>query len=149
LSKTAVQTTEPETIEGHGELILLVEDDLAVLEVTRGMLENLGYRVITAPNGQRALEVYDNYHAEIALVLTDVTMPEMGGVVLAQRLQGSYPAIKIIALTGYPFEVEPKELLAQGIVDWLPKPLDRHQLAQTIRQALKVEPKNVVRSTDR
>lgn len=149
LPKTIPQTAETEIIGGQGELLLLVEDDLAVLEVTRVMLENLGYRVITAPNGRHALEVYDQYHDEIALVLTDVTMPEMGGVVLAQSLQSKYPAIKVIVLTGYPLEAESKDLLDQGIVDWLQKPLNRHQLAQTIRRSLKIEPKNGIRSERR
>jgi GAF domain-containing protein/CheY-like chemotaxis protein len=149
LSKTTLQTAKTETSEGRGELILLVEDDLAVLEVTRVMLENLGYRVITAPNGRQALEIYADHHDEIALVLTDMTMPEMGGVILAQSLQAKYPAIKVIALTGYPLEAESKELLDQGIVDWLQKPLNRYQLAQTIRRSLTIEPRNAVRSADR
>jgi len=149
LPKTTHQTAETETITGHNELILLVEDNLAVLEVTRVMLENLGYQVIAAPNGQQALELYDQHHAEIALVLTDVTMPEMSGVVLAQRLRAKYPAFKVIALTGYPLEVEAKDLLDQGIVDWLQKPLNRNQLAQIIHRTLKAEPKNAVRSDEK
>lgn len=141
VSKTTLQTAEAETIEGNGELILLVEDDLAVLEVTRVMIENLGYRVITASNGRQALEAYDDFQPEIALVLTDMTMPEMGGVILAQSLQAKYPTTKVIALTGYPLETESKEWLDQGIVDWLQKPLNRHQLAQTIRRSLTIEQK--------
>jgi CheY-like chemotaxis protein len=78
-----------------------------------------------------------------------MTMPEMGGVILAQSLQAKYPAIKVIALTGYPLEAESKELLDQGIVDWLQKPLNRYQLAQTIRRSLTIEPRNAVRSADR
>jgi CheY-like chemotaxis protein len=149
LSKTTLQTAETETSEGHGELILLVEDDVAVLEVTRVMIENLGYRVITAANGRQALEAYDDYHPEIALVLTDITMPEMGGVTLAQSLQAKYPAVKVIALTGYPLEAGSKESMDQGVIDWLQKPLNRHQLAQTLRQSLTIEPRNAVRSADR
>jgi signal transduction histidine kinase/ActR/RegA family two-component response regulator len=140
-SKILASTTEAETLQGHGEVILLVEDDTDVLEVTQAMLEHLGYRVVTATNGRHALEIYDQYQAEIALVLTDVTMPEMGGIVLAQTLQAKYPAIKVIALTGYPLETESKDLLAQGIVDWLQKPLNRRQLGQTISRSLKLEAK--------
>jgi CheY-like chemotaxis protein len=140
-SKILASTTEAETLQGHGEVILLVEDDTDVLEVTQAMLEHLGYRVVTATNGRHALEIYDQYQAEIALVLTDVTMPEMGGIVLAQTLQAKYPAIRVIALTGYPLETESKDLLAQGIVDWLQKPLNRRQLGQTISRSLKLEAK--------
>ena len=63
----------------------------------------------------------------------------MGGVALSQTLHGKYPAIKVVALTGYPLEAELTHLLTQGIVDWLQKPLDRHQLGQTISRSLKLE----------
>jgi signal transduction histidine kinase/DNA-binding response OmpR family regulator len=137
---------ESETLRGHGEVILLVEDDPAVLEVTQAMLEHLGYQVITASNGRQALEVYHQYQNKIALVLTDVTMPELGGIALSQNLRIKYPTVKVIALTGYSLESEPDDLLNQGIIDWLQKPLNRHQLAQTISRSLRKEMKQVVRS---
>ncbi|MBI1881174.1 MAG: GAF domain-containing protein, partial [Chloroflexi bacterium] len=146
LQKSLAPSSETETIRGHGEVILVVEDDLAVLEVTQAMLEHLGYRVLTATNGRQALEVYNQYQDEIALVLTDVTMPEMGGVALSQTLQAKYPAIKVVALTGYPLEGEAKDLLAQGIVDWQQKPLNRRQLGQTISRLLKPEAHSAARS---
>jgi CheY-like chemotaxis protein len=134
LPQTLPPIAETETTRGHGELILLVEDNLMVLEVTQAMLKHLGYQVITATNGRQALDLYDQYREKIALVLTDVTMPEMGGIVLSQNLQAKYPAVKVIALTGYPLEAESKDWLDQGIVDWLQKPLNRHQLAQSIEE---------------
>ncbi|MCK6630182.1 MAG: GAF domain-containing protein [Anaerolineae bacterium] len=147
-SQSLSPLTETDTTPGHGELILLVEDNLVVLEVTEAMLKHLGYQVITATNGRQALDLYDQYQEKIALVLTDVTMPEMGGIALAQNLQAKYPAVKVIALTGYPLEAETKDLLDQGIVDWLQKPLNRRQLAQTISQSLKTETKSVFRRED-
>jgi signal transduction histidine kinase/DNA-binding response OmpR family regulator len=146
LPKEPSQLAEVETMRGHGELILLVEDDLAVLEVTRAMLEHLGYQVITATNGRQGLEIYEQHQDEVALVLTDITMPEMGGIALSQNLQTKYPAIKIVALTGYPLESESKDLLNQGIIDWLQKPLNHRQLAQTINYSLGIDMKNGVRS---
>jgi CheY-like chemotaxis protein len=126
---------EAEISGGDGEVILLVEDEVVVLDTVKAMLEHLGYRVLTAIDGRRALEVYDRHQAEIALVLTDMNMPEMGGADLSQRLGQRYPAIKVVVLTGYPLEAE--ELLAQGAVDWLQKPVRLKQLAQAIDQALK------------
>jgi CheY-like chemotaxis protein len=147
-SQSLSPLTETDTTPGHGELILLVEDNLVVLEVTQAMLKHLGYQVITATNGRQALDLYDQYHEKIALVLTDVTMPEMGGIALAQNLRAKYPAVKVIALTGYPLETESKDLLDQGIVDWLQKPMNRRQLAQTISQFLKIESKGASRRED-
>lgn len=142
--KNPVPAPVVETSYGQGELILLVEDDADVLEVTQAMLQSLGYRVVTATNGRHAQIVFDQYKNEIALVLTDVTMPEMGGLALAQALRTKEPQVKIVALTGYPLETESKDLLSQGIVDWLQKPLNRHELAKTIKQSLILEKKRAV-----
>ncbi len=121
---------------GHRETILVVEDELVVLRVAQAMLKYLGYRVLTATNGHEALEIYGQQLENIALVLTDMVMPGMGGIELAQALQSRTPAIKIVAITGYPLEMEAKELLATGIVDWLQKPLKLEQLAQTVNRSL-------------
>ncbi len=126
----------PDTPQGQGELILLVEDDQAVRNVTQAILEALKYKVITATNGQEALVLYNQHRDKVALVLTDLAMPEMDGLSLAQRLREQNPEVAIIAMTGYPQETETKELLAQGIIAWLQKPLSVKTLAQTVRQAL-------------
>jgi CheY-like chemotaxis protein len=123
-------------IQGQGEVILLVEDEPTVLEATKAMLKHLGYRVLAATNGQQALEVYDQHRDEIALVLTDMTMPAMGGVSLSQALQKRNPAIKMVVMTGYPLEIETKELLVQGIIGRLEKPLNLKQLAQIVSYSL-------------
>jgi CheY-like chemotaxis protein len=137
--KNHSQLQEIETNQGHGEVLLLVEDNLDVLEVTQAMLVHLGYRVVTATNGQQALQIFNQYQHEIALVLTDLTMPHMGGVALSQALRSQNPNVKVVVLTGYPLETESKEVLNQGIVDWLQKPLNRQQLAQTVSRSLKLD----------
>ncbi len=110
-----------------------------VLGVTKSMLERLNYQVLTATDGQEALEVYDRRQDQIALVLTDVTMPETGGMALAQILRKRSSTIKVVALTGYPLEEEAEELLAQGVVDWLQKPLNLKQLAQIVSRSLRLD----------
>jgi CheY-like chemotaxis protein len=101
------------------------------------MLERLGYQVLAANNGRHALEVYDRHQDEIDLVLTDVTMPEMGGIALYQALRARNEAIKVVAMTGYPLNVGREDLSAQGIVAWLSKPLSIEKVAQGVSQALK------------
>jgi len=136
----ALQTqAKPPSVEvprGQGELILLVEDEPAVREVASNMLTRLGYRVLTATNGREALEMCHQHPGEIALVLTDVTMPEMGGIMLARLLKAKYPHVKVVALTGYPLEAEDKDWLSRGVVAWLQKPLGMEELAQAVRRAL-------------
>lgn len=122
---------------GQGELILLAEDDSNVCWVAAAMLESLGYRVLTTSNGRHALEVYHEHQDEIALVLTDLRMPEMGGVALSQALQKKNPALKVIAMTGYPLENNANELLTQNFVKWIQKPLSTLSLAQAVSEMLK------------
>ncbi|MHA1420146.1 MAG: PAS domain S-box protein, partial [Candidatus Heimdallarchaeaceae archaeon] len=95
------KTVEAEVVErtnrGEGR-ILLVEDDEDVREITKMMLENHGYIVITAENGKKALSLYDD---SFDLVLTDIIMPVMGGEKLIERLLKINPQVKCLAMTGY------------------------------------------------
>jgi CheY-like chemotaxis protein len=102
------------------------------------MLQFLGYKVLTATNGRHALEIFEKHQAEIGLVLTDITMPDMGGIPLSKALHQQDSALRVVALTGYPLDNnrEAKSWLAEGIVDWLQKPLSLETLAQTVRRWL-------------
>ena len=119
----------------------MVEDDVEVLNTTKAMLVGLGYQVLTAPNGQNALELYEQHQQEVGLVLTDVTMPGMDGIALSQALYQRNPTLKIITLTGYPLESsrEPNIWRAQGIAEWLQKPVTLEQLGQTVNRLLRLE----------
>lgn len=121
---------------GQGKVILLVEDNQAVLEVVEAMLKDLGHRVLTATNGRRAFEIYEEYQNNIALVITDLTMPEMGGLALAEALYSKNRAVKILGMTGYPLKEKNEDLLAQGIVGWLQKPLTLEHLARQLERVL-------------
>lgn len=121
---------------GNGETVLLVEDEPEVLEAGKAILEHLGYSVVTATNGRQALKVYAEHKDEIALVLTDMVMPEMDGVALFQALRAGNPDIQLVVMTGYPLGDEAKELLAQGVVDWLQKPVNFIRLAQVVGRIL-------------
>jgi signal transduction histidine kinase len=121
---------------GQGELILLVEDDGAVLEAAQAMLERLRYRVLTASDGQAALKIYEHYQESIDLVLADLTMPNMGGLDLSIALRARNPALKILTMTGYPSPGETQELLSQGFTERLRKPLSIERLARMVHHLL-------------
>jgi two-component system cell cycle sensor histidine kinase/response regulator CckA len=121
---------------GQRETILVVEDEPQVLAVSKAMLEHLGYTVVTATNGLQALEVYDRQPTNIALVLVDMVMPEMGGMELSQALLQRNPKIRIILMTGYAPEEAGRDLLRQGIAGWVAKPMDLTQLASVVKRAL-------------
>jgi two-component system, cell cycle sensor histidine kinase and response regulator CckA len=122
--------------QGHGELILLVEDDPLVLAVYQMTLKQLGYGVVTAQNGQQALAIYREQGLDIDLVLTDITLPGMSGASLVQTLRQQNPEIKVVAMTGYPMEPKAREGLLQDFATWMQKPVGIEQLAQIINRVL-------------
>ncbi len=129
-------TMEEDLLRGGGEVILLVDDEDIVREGSQALLEYLGYRVLTAENGRHALEVYHAHQHEIEFVLTDIVMPEIDGVQLFHRLRELNPDVRIVMMTGYPLGNERRELLEQGMVDWVQKPLDLALLAETVHRGL-------------
>jgi len=122
--------------QGQGETILLVEDERTVLEVGRAMLEGLNYRVLTATNGHEALSIYTDNGPNIALVLTDMVMPELDGLKLFKAVRAQNPEVRVIVMTGYPQGEEAQEILVQGNVDWIQKPLTLSRLARVINRLL-------------
>ncbi len=129
--------------KGQEETILLVEDEKGLREVSRDTLESLGYQVLTAANGKEALQVYQTAEKawpeqgrRVALVITDVIMPEMGGKRLLQALKKVNPHVKALAITGYVMQEDQHALKEMGFLNVVLKPFDTEILAQVIRQAL-------------
>lgn len=88
-------------IMGHGECILLVDDDPLLIEVGESILELLGYRVLTANDGQQALTLFKLHQADIDLIMTDVVMPVMGGIELYASVRDLDESIPIVFVSGY------------------------------------------------
>lgn len=122
--------------EGGGETILVVEDDENTLEAVCEILKTLNYHALPASNGAQALEIFEWRHEEIALVISDMVMPAMSGSKLYTKLREVKPDIKMVIITGYPFEEQDRALLSQGIVAWIQKPFVMEQIASAIREAL-------------
>jgi PAS domain S-box-containing protein len=121
---------------GQGETILLTEDDPALLEIVREMLDTLGYNVLTACDGFDALEVEGEYDGEIALLLSDVVMPNMGGFEAAEMIRGARPDIKIVFMSGYPNRAGISNEDRPENCQFLQKPVQPGHLARTIRNEL-------------
>jgi two-component system cell cycle sensor histidine kinase/response regulator CckA len=129
-------TRLPSLIRGQGQTILVVEDNNVVRKVLVESLKLLNYQVLQATNGQEALVMLEQYSDEIDLLLSDVVMPEMGGVALLHALKEKGLAVRVVMLTGHPIRKQMEELRAQGMTDWLPKPPRLEQLAEVIARAL-------------
>ncbi|HOU15097.1 MAG TPA: PAS domain S-box protein [Anaerolineae bacterium] len=121
---------------GCGETILVVEDNAAARAAIVASLELLNYRVLEAVNGRVALEVFAAHRAEIALVLTDLVMAEMGGKALAQALHQQAPALRVVVMTGHPLTDEREALQAVGVVAWLQKPPELARLAEVLAEGI-------------
>jgi CheY-like chemotaxis protein len=80
--------------------VLVVDDDPLVRELIRAILEAKGYSVLLASNGIDGLLLYSSYHARLDAVLTDLEMPQMGGLELAARIHTINPSMKIVLITG-------------------------------------------------
>jgi two-component system, cell cycle sensor histidine kinase and response regulator CckA len=121
---------------GLMETILLVEDERAVRELTFKMLQQLGYTVLTAENGDEALRVSAAHPGEISLLLTDVVMPGMSGRQLADALSLERQAIRVLFLSGYTENTVVHHGVLDSGVDFLPKPFSREVLAKKLREIL-------------
>jgi two-component system, cell cycle sensor histidine kinase and response regulator CckA len=129
----------PPTPAGRQATILVVEDEAATREAVREVLQSLGYQVLTAVDGRQALKMFRQELDRIDLVLSDLVMPDLGGIVLYQEMSKAKRDLTMIIMTGYPLEDSGKALLEQGIVGWLHKPFSAEQIAQKIHAALERE----------
>ncbi len=119
-------------ITGNGETVLVVEDDDMVLEALTLTLEDLNYRVLSAPHGRKALQLLEQHRSEIMLVISDMVMPIMGGKALFYALKERNFNIPMIIITGHPMEDELDQLRREGLDDWMLKPPDPQVLSQKI-----------------
>jgi PAS domain S-box-containing protein len=125
----------PAVPEGHGETVLLVDDEHEILKVAAMVLTQNGYMVMTACDGIEALTIFVKHSEFIKVVVTDVSMPMMDGVNLTQALKRITPGVKIIAASGHAEESRENELRALGIRAFLPKPFNKHQLLEAVHNA--------------
>lgn len=124
---------------GGGELILLAEDDPSAREAFKKLLEANNYNVLAADNGRKALQLYEQRREEIALVVSDVVMPEMGGVALYHSLCERWQQVKMLFITGHPLREEDQALLEKGKVHWLQKPFTARDFCRVLKGLLSGE----------
>jgi len=120
---------------GHGELILVVDDEAPILHITRQTLEAFGYRVVVAEDGAQAIAVYVLHRAAIALVLTDMMMPVMDGPALIGALQRVNPMVRIIAVSGLQAAGGASRAMLAG-VKYLAKPYTAEAMLRLVRSVL-------------
>jgi two-component system cell cycle sensor histidine kinase/response regulator CckA len=136
---TAAQALQeqPELPTGHGELILVVDDEEAIREITRATLETFGYRVLTASDGTEAVALYAEQRNEIKVVLTDMMMPFMDGPATIRALQKLNPQVRLIAASGLAANEKAAEAASAGVKTFLAKPYTASKLLTALAEILR------------
>ena len=130
-----VKEIRAEPVKGTGT-ILLIEDEAMVMDVTRAILERLGYTVIEAKTGREALEIAGNPGTEIDLALLDIILPDIGGKEIYQRLMEAKPDLKVLVYSGYSIEGPARETLDAGAEGFIQKPFTMAAISEKLKEIL-------------
>ncbi|WP_051434508.1 cache domain-containing protein [Desulfonatronum lacustre] len=116
--------------------ILVVDDEPTIRELTQEALEDFGYVVLHAANGEEALDIYQEHGQTIDLVLLDLNMPGMGGHKCLQELLRLDPAVRVLISSGYSANGQARESLKSGAAGFIGKPYQLKELEAAVREAL-------------
>jgi PAS domain S-box-containing protein len=122
---------------GHGETILVVDDEVAIREVARRTLERFGYKVMLASNGAEAIGVYASHRGTIDLVLTDMAMPIMDGPALIIALKAVNPDVLIVGSSGLRSHGGAAKAVGAGVKWFVAKPYTAEAILRTLHDALR------------
>jgi len=134
--KVVGETAPKEAIAGGRETILLVDDEKIILDVSRELLESLGYRVYSAGGGKEAISLYREKSNEIDVVILDMIMPGLSGGETFDLLYGTNPDVKVLLASGYSLSGEAEQILARGCTGFLQKPFQIEKLSRKLREIL-------------
>lgn len=123
------------TARGH-ETILICEDEVSVLSLTKQTLEDMGYKVLTATHGKQALEIAYKYKGDIDMLLTDAIMPGMNGRELAESLLKYRSNATVLYMSGYSSDILEQALEKPTELAFLQKPFDSQELLKSVRRLL-------------
>jgi CheY-like chemotaxis protein len=126
---------------GAGEIILLVEDEVPLRVAAQKVLERLGYRVLSAGDGEKALRLFHAHQASIGLVITDLMMPGLGGRGLYDALRAEGQQVPVVFMSGYVSADMRESERLDPTVPFLEKPWTVEELARVVREFLGPAPK--------
>jgi len=127
----AAPSERPESLHGHNEEILIVDDEAAILEITRETLAAYNYRVLATSSGDEAVSLFAQHQTEIDLVITDILMPGMDGPALIHALRRMKPDVRLIAVSGVPSNAQKAD-----VSTFLKKPYNTATLLKAVRNVL-------------
>ncbi|HDR04107.1 MAG TPA: PAS domain-containing sensor histidine kinase, partial [Candidatus Marinimicrobia bacterium] len=125
----------PDDISGI-ETVLMVEDEEVILDTGKYLLEDLGYKVLTALSPQEAIRISEEFKGHIDLLITDIVMPKMNGRELAKRLQAQRPGMKALFMSGYTSDIIAEKGFLDPDLAFIEKPFSIVALGRKVRQVL-------------
>lgn len=129
-------TTTFDELAGKGELVIVVDDEEYIRDVTKATLEKFGYRVLTAADGTEGLALFAQHSAETAAVIADVAMPYMDGPSMVRAMRKMDPNLKMIMMSGLMNENQRNEIESLGITSVLSKPFTAENLLEELKAIL-------------
>jgi len=129
------QLGEQKFLEGS-EVILLVDDEEMIIDVGAELLKKMGYEVLTAHRGKKAIEIYRQNKERVAIVVLDLIMPEMSGGEVYERLKEINPNVKVLLSSGYSLKGQAAEVLKSGCNGFIQKPFKPNELSIKIREVI-------------
>jgi putative nucleotidyltransferase with HDIG domain len=115
--------------------ILFVDDEESILDISRTYFESCGYHVLTASNGKQAVDLLSDHRVDCCL--TDINMPEMDGLDLAEFIRKYDNTLPVVVMTGYPSLENTIKTLKNGVVDFLIKPVNLQQMELCVQRVLR------------
>jgi PAS domain S-box-containing protein len=120
----------------RSETVLIAEDNEATREAMAETIRGLGYGVLVANSGKKALELFAEHGDNIDLLITDIVLPGIGGMDLYRRIHQEWPRVSCILMSGYPLDRERQRELEAESITWIQKPFSIESLADSLRLAL-------------
>jgi two-component system, cell cycle sensor histidine kinase and response regulator CckA len=133
---SATIITRDEVLRGGRETVLFVDDDDSLRDLGKQILQKYGYTVMSAPDGESALQIYHEFKDRIDLVVLDLIMPGIGGMTCLQKLLEINPEAKVIMASGYSVGGQTEKSKERGAKAFMQKPYDVQEMAKVVREVI-------------
>lgn len=121
---------------GRGELIMVIDDDVEVLNLARAMLEEEDYRIILAKDGLEGLQIYSRLGSQISLIILDFFLPVLNGDAIFDELKALDPKVQVVLSSGFAEQMKLGSMLARGLRGFIPKPYTSQKLLDQVRSVI-------------